>query len=226
MDYAEYLALEKKLAKRCGLSIDAMNIVPEPVQEDLTQYIEIRPEDGKPKGSAFDNDDARRLALRRYQREAYQRLIADPTKKEKLRAFNRGYQYSRWQNMDEEEKQEFRETQCAYRKHRYATDKEYRRIMIERAKAYFRENKEKINARKRERWATEPEFRERLTNERRAIRRRTRLKLIMALKFKYIVRSDFELCKSFDTDAQAMTFEEWRDMMYKLQKEKRGNECS
>lgn len=53
-----------------------------------------------------------------------------------------------------------------------------------------------------------------------------RRRQLVNLTFGKIMRNDFKLAKAFDKAAGKMTFKEWRDMMYKLQKEKRVNECS
>lgn len=62
-----------------------------------------------------------------------------------------------------------------------------------------------------------------------AYRRRRKL---VRLTFQRLTRKDFKLAKAFDKAAGKMTFEEWRDMMYQLQRDagkgnfKRGDKCS
>lgn len=217
MNYEELMALEARIASRCGIEFKEMP----KSRNDLIAIdsYSIRPEDGRRKGQHYLDAEARIKAHRRMVSECYKRIRADPVRHEIQKAYDRDSYYIRKARLTEAEKQARRERITTQARVRYQNDPEYRAMLLIYQKQWRDSRKEELNAKIRERRKNNG-----YKEYRKKVRDQQRLAVLIALDFKIIQKTDYAIAKTSDHEigilARELSFKDWRNRMRQLREEK------
>lgn len=221
MDYDELMRLEAKVANMCGLEFKTL-VPPASRKIDRTTWQnEIRPEDGKPKGSTYQDQEIKRIAMSRMTSEARKRIRADPFRGDYLREKERQWQANRTARLSNAEKQARRDRNARRTRERYASETGFRERSLARQKAWRDLDREGYNARVRQRRKDNPELHAKFNATRRTKNLLARLKALEELTFDKLFAKDFELYNThIDGTVSSMSFVEFKDRMFALRKAK------